>query len=234
MKEKATVVLMNYNEIEGLKALFDKLPTNEVDEIFAVDPGSTDGSVEFLREKGIKVIHQDIRGRGEAFRIGVKNARNNNIVFFSPDGNEDYNDILKLIYWLNNDYDMVVASRFMKSSRADEADKAVRIRSFGNKVFTKLANIIWGGNLTDSINGFRAVKKDKFIELNPDANDFRIEFQLSIRSMKLKHRIKEIPTYEGDRIGGKSTLYTFRGGWLYAKLIWDELWLGKKFKQQNL
>ncbi|MEM4267124.1 MAG: glycosyltransferase family 2 protein [Candidatus Nanoarchaeia archaeon] len=234
MKEKATLVILNYNEIEGLKALFDKIPIKDFDEVFAVDPGSTDGSVEFLKSKGIPVIHQDIRGRGEAFRIAVRNARNENVIFFSPDGNENPYDLPKLVYWLKDGYDMVIASRFMVGGRADDSDIPFPIRGIGNKVFTEIANILWHGYLTDSINGFRAVKKNKFFELNPDAHGFGIEYQMSIRALKLRHRIKEIPTFEGDRIGGKSTAHTFRTGWLFLKLVLRELWIGKKFQQKSL
>ncbi len=233
MVEKATLVLLNKNELKGLKVLFDRIPIKEVDEVFTIDPGSTDGSIEFLKSKGIKVVHQDVPGRGEAFRIGAKVARNENIVFFSPDGNEDTNDILKLVYWLNNGYDMAIASRFMKESRADDSNKLIPLRSFGNRIFTLFVNLFWGGSLTDSINGFRAVKRSKFFELNPDAHGFCIEIQMSIRALKLRHKIKEIPTYEGDRIGGESTLYTFRTGVRYWKTIFREFRVGKNFLQQK-
>ena len=35
-----------------------------------------------------------MRGRGEAFRLAAQHARNDRLVFFSPDGNEDPDDIL--------------------------------------------------------------------------------------------------------------------------------------------
>ena len=225
--KKATLVILTFNEIEGIKALLDKIPVMEFDEVFAIDPGSTDGTVEFLREKGITVIIQEVRGRGEAFRIAVEKARNENIVFFSPDGNENPDDILKLIECLETGYDMAVASRFMQESRSDDADELIRHRSFGNRLFTALANFLWGGHLTDSINGFRAIKKAKFLKLNPDAHGFGIEFQMSIRALKLKHRIKEIPTIERDRIGGNSSADSLSVGCLFIKILVKELISGR-------
>ena len=231
MKKKATLVILNYNEIEGIKALHDKLPLNEIDEVFAIDPGSTDGSLDFLKSKGIRVIIQEVRGRGEAFRMGIKEAKNDNVVFFGPDGNEDPKDILKLVGCLERGYDMAIASRFMKGARADDSGIPFPIRGIGNKVFTVIANILWSGHLTDSINGFRAIKKDKFKHLNPDAQGFGIEYQMSIRALKSKFKIKEFPTYEGDRIGGKSTAHTLATGWLFLKIILKELKMGKNFKK---
>lgn len=229
MKKKATLVILNYNEIEGIKVLYDKLPLNEVTEVFAIDPGSTDGSLKFLKSKEIRVIMQKIRGRGEAFRIGVKEARNENIVFFSSDGNENSWDILKLINFLEQGYDMAIASRFMKGARSDDSDIPFPIRGVGNKIFTMVANILWGGRLTDSINGFRAIKKSKFQQIAPDSQGFGIEYQISIRALKSKFKIKEIPTCEGSRISGQSRAHTFATGWLFIKILLKELRIGKNF-----
>lgn len=227
--KKATLVLLTRNEIEGVKALYDKIPFDKFDESFAVDPGSTDGTLEFFKEKGVRVVMQEKKGRGEAFRVAVKNARNGILVFFSPDGNEDPKDSVKLVECIEQGNDMAIASRFTKESRADDEDSLVAVRSLGNKGFTTIANVLFGGKLTDSINGYRAIKKEKFLELNPNAEGFCIEYQMSIRAMKLKHKIAEIPTFEGDRIGGQSTAGTMPTGWKFIKLIAKELLNGKNF-----
>ena len=73
------------------------------------------------------------------------------------------------------------------------------------------------------------MKKSKFWRLNPDSEGFGIEFQISIRALKLGYKIKEIQTYEGDRIGGQSTARTFATGWYFVKLLLRELFIGKSF-----
>lgn len=231
--KNATLVILTRNEIEGVRALYDKIPFDSFSEVFAVDPGSTDGTLEFFKEKGVKVVMQEKKGRGEAFRVAVKEAKNDILVFFSPDGNEDPQDSTKLVECLENGADMAIASRFMKGSRADDADSLIAVRGLGNKTFTKIANILFRGKLTDSINGYRAIKKDKFLQLNPDAEGFCIEYQMSIRAMKLGYSIAEIPTFEGDRIGGQSTAGTLPTGWKFIKLIGKELSNRKKFIPRN-
>ena len=64
-----------------------------LDEVLVVDGGSTDGTLEFFESRGVRVIRQERRGRGEAFRLAAQHARNDRLVFFSPDGNEDPDDI---------------------------------------------------------------------------------------------------------------------------------------------
>ncbi|MBI5393032.1 glycosyltransferase family 2 protein [Candidatus Woesearchaeota archaeon] len=228
-KYDATLFILTKNEIKGLTALFQKIPITRFAEVIAIDAQSTDGSKEFLLKKGLRVITQKKMGRAEAFRIGCAVAAYENVIFFSPDGNEDPADIVKLAYWLEQGYDMSVGSRFMKGGRSDDDDVWLPIRGLGNKGFTLAADILWGGHLTDSINGFRGVKKSKLWKLNPDSEGFGIEFQISIRALKLRYKIKEIPTYEGDRIGGQSTARTFATGWYFIKLLLGELFIGKSF-----
>jgi len=221
-KIDATLVLLSFNEIESLNRMYDKIPIDKIKQVFAVDPGSTDGTLDFYKKKDMPCVIQEKRGRAEAFRIGIREAKHENVVFFSVDGNEDPEDITKLLKLLEDGYDMAIASRFMPQSKADDSNDLVPYRSFGNKAFTIAANILFRGKLTDSINGFRAITQTAFKKLNPDTEGFGIEFQISIRALKQKLKIKEIPTKEEDRLGGASTAHTFETGWLFIKLLVKE------------
>ncbi|OGW18245.1 MAG: hypothetical protein A3G93_15230 [Nitrospinae bacterium RIFCSPLOWO2_12_FULL_45_22] len=227
---KKTLVILTFNEIEGVRVLFDKIPFHEVDEYFVVDGGSTDGTIEFFERRGIKVIRQDIKGRGEAFRIAFREAQGENLVFFSPDGNENPNDIPRLLGLLDEGYDMAIASRFMKGARNEEDDRLFPWRAWANRAFTAIANFVWRGKITDSINGYRAITKDAFRRIKPDAPGFVIEYQMSIRAMKLGLKVAEIPTQEGKRIGGESTAKSLPTGLIFLKILWREIIIGNKFK----
>jgi GT2 family glycosyltransferase len=228
-KLSATLVILTKNEINGLRAVLDKVPLEKIDDVFVIDAQSKDGSKEFMEKKGLRIYTQEKMGRAEAFRMAIKRAKHNNIVFFSPDGNEDPKDIFLLLSNLDEGYDMAIASRFMPGGHSDDNDVPLPIRGFGNKGFTLIANLLWGGKLTDSINGFRAIKKEIFQDLNPDSEGFGIEYQLSIRALKRGYKIKEVATYEGDRIGGQSTARTIPTGLYFIKLLLYEFWIGKKF-----
>lgn len=226
---QTTLIILTRNEITGLKSLIRKIPWETVDEYFAVDYKSTDGTVEFFQKHNIPVIAQRKKGRAEAFYLGTQKAKGKYLIFFSPDGNENPADIPNLIRELKNGADMVIASRFLKNSRNEEDDQAIKARAWANQAFTLVANLIWGGRLTDTINGYRAMSKSAFKKLNLDAKGFVIEYQMSIRALKLKLKIIEIPTIEGNRIGGQSTSYAIPTGLHFIYFLLREIWIGKSF-----
>lgn len=207
MASKTTLIILTRNEIEGLKAIASKIPFEVADEFFAVDYRSTDGSVEYLRARGIPIVHQTRPGRSEAFRMGVAHAKGDFLVFFSPDGNENPADIPLLIDQLKKGAQLAIASRFLPGSRNEEDDERLKWRKWANQAFTWLANVCFrkkGAYITDTINGYRAITKKAFTALTPDAEGFAIEYQMTIRAMKQGMTIAEIPTIEGNRIGGQS------------------------------
>jgi len=229
---KSSLIILTLNEIEGVRALYDRIPFDAADECFVVDGGSVDGTMEFFKERGIRVVPQEIKGRGEAFRIAVREAKGDYLIFFSPDGNEDPSDIPKLIELLTKGYDIAIASRFLPDSRNEEDDLLFPWRAWANRTFTYIANIIWNTNrnyITDTINGYRAIKKEAFNKLNIDAPGFVIEYQMSIRAMKSGLKVVEIPTIEGQRIGGESTAKSIPTGFIFMKHLLREIKNGRKF-----
>ncbi len=258
---KSTLIILTRNEISGLKKLIKKIPFSSVDEYFAVDYNSTDGTVEFFKKNKIPIVKQKKPGRAEAFRIGAKKAKGDILIFFSPDGNENPADIPKLINILTKGYDLAIASRFKKGSKNEEDHKLLKFRKWANQGFTLLANILWnnfllGGtsgrapdsaqrsehwregnsgqnlaksSITDSINGYRAIKKSSFNKLHLDAEGFAIEYQMTIRALKLGLKIAEIPTVEGQRIGGKSGASAIPTGLKFIYYLLREIVIGKNF-----
>ncbi len=221
---KKAVVILTFNEIEALPKIFDKIPRGCAEELFAVDGGSKDGTVEFLRSKGIRVAAQTRRGRGVAFRQAFAETDADAIAFFSPDGNEDPADLPKLFSVLEEGWDMVIASRMMRGASNEEDIHWFRPRKWVNQAFGLCANLAWndGPFITDTINGYRSLTRKAFESMAPDADGFVIEYQMSIRAMKKKLKVAEFPTHEGQRLGGASTASSIPTGIIFLKQLWSE------------
>lgn len=226
MKLRRALVLLTYNEIEALPRLFDRIPRGCADHVFAVDGGSQDGTVDFLKSKGLPVLGQPRRGRGCAFMVALNAAQADVICFYSPDGNEDPEDIPKLFDAIERSgADMVVASRMSRGAHNEEDEKVLKLRKWVNLAFTFLANVVWnrGPYLTDTINGFRVVRADSMRRCALDADGFVIEYLMSMRMMKLNFRLGEIATYEYPRLGGQSTAHSWPTGLEFTRHLIREM-----------
>lgn len=229
MNDRVALVLLTFNEIDGLRVLLPKLKDLSVlgvDEIFAVDGGSIDGSIEEYQKYGVRVLQQRSRGRGEAMRFASQSTECDFLVFFSPDGNEDLNDISKFKKYLRDGYDLVIASRMMAGAHNEEDDQFFKWRKWANNAFNLLANLFFrrsGPFITDTINGFRAIRRTLLAQLQVDATGYTIEYQMTIRSFKHKLKIVEFPTQEGARIGGETKAPSIPTGIQFLKCLWREL-----------
>ncbi len=230
MRGKRLLVLLTFNEIEALPKIFDRIPLSAADEVIAIDGGSKDGTVDFLRSKGVKVITQPRRGRGVAFRLALEATDAEIICYYSPDGNEDPQDIPRIFEKIEKDgSDLVVASRMMAGAVNEEDGHWFRPRKWVNQLFTLAINLLWnrGPYVEDTINGFRAVRADSLRRCRCDADGFPIEFQMSIRMMKLGLVIGEMATHEYPRLGGHSTAESWPTGVVFVKTLLRELSMGR-------
>jgi len=192
------VFVLTIDEIKGVSQIMPKVKKEWADRIIFVDGGSTDGTIEKAQELGFEVIHQKNKGEGNACRIGTDATESDYVMFFSPDGNDEPEDIQRLIEKTKEGHDVVHISRFGKNSSSEDANF---IDKFGNKMFTFLVNTFFGGNYTDALNGFRIIRRKIWNELKTDAQYLNIEQQICIRLAKRKIPIFEIDGREPKRIG---------------------------------
>ena len=217
------IIILTLNEIDGVKIILPKIKKEWADEIAVIDGGSTDGTIEECKKMGFEVIKQKNKGHGGAILDGVQSTNSDVIVIFGPDGNHEVEEIPKLIKKINEGYDQVIISRFGEGS--ENLDAGI-IDGFGNKMFTFVANLIFNGSMTDTLNESRSITRKAFEELKFDAMQLDSTFQMSIRGMKRKQKIFEIVGNEGRRIGGKRKMKPIPTGCRLIKRILIE-WKNK-------
>jgi glycosyltransferase involved in cell wall biosynthesis len=214
------LIVLTLNEIDGMKKIMPLIKREWVDELIIVDGGSTDGTVEEAKKMGFKIIQQKTKGHGAAILTGVESTKADNIVIFGPDGNHEPEEIPRLIKKIEEGYDQVILSRFAKTSVNLDAGK---IDTFGNKMFAFLANIFFGGNLTDVLNESRIITRHAMFEIKLDALQLDSTLQMTLRGLKKKQKITEIIGNEGPRLGGKRKVRSFPTGCLLLKRFFKEL-----------
>lgn len=228
---RVALCILTFNEVECVSKMIPDLDTSAFDEVFVVDGGSTDGTLDVYRKYGIRVIPQTSRGRGEAFRLAERSSTADAIVYFSPDGNEDPKDFGRFRPLLEEGADIVIASRMMEGAFNEEDISWWRPRKWVNNAFNLIANVFWnrsGAYITDSINGYRAIRRGLVGSLGQDAIGYTIEYQNTIRSLKAGLKIREFPTYEGQRLAGGTQAHSFQTGVQFLGCLWKEILAGKR------
>jgi glycosyltransferase involved in cell wall biosynthesis len=218
------------NERECLQVILPRLPSPGpgagFDRIIAVDGGSTDGTLELLRSANIEVLEQNRRGRGAACIEAIERFEADSYLFFSPDGNEDLADLPKFRQYLESGADLVIASRMMPGATNEEDEHFFKFRKMANLGFNLIANIAFGNNdpfVTDSINGYRAIRRSLVQRLKLDAVDYTIEYQMTIRALRAGARIVEFPTHEHSRIAGNTGAPSIPTGLRFVRRFMSEL-----------
>ena len=196
-----TVIIPTKNEVIGIEKILPQVKQEWADEWIVMDGNSNDGTVEAAEKLNFKVIQQKGNGLANACREGVEHSHSENVLFFHPDGNCKPEYIPKLIKKMEEEnYDVVQISRFGKFGSSDDD---TFLTAFGNKMFTFLVNVFFGGHLTDALYGYKIIRKKTFQDLNLDAEFLTLEQQICIKSSKFGLKIAEIDGNEPSRIGGE-------------------------------
>ncbi len=196
---KTTLFIPVRNEIDALKVIMPRVLKSYYDEIVILDGNSTDGSREYLEERGYRVHLQKSKGIKAAFWEGFDIATGEVIIPFSPDGNSIPEDIPRLTSKIHEGFDIVVASRYKDHAESEDDDF---FSGAANYFFTSLINFLYGSKFTDGIGMYKAFKKHHLFELGLDKyKNEHSEIMLLTRGTRYGLKITEISSPEPSRIG---------------------------------
>lgn len=196
---KIALCFLVWNELQGCQSDIPKLDLSKFEQVYAVDGGSTDGTVEYLTEQGIEVYPQPKKGYNQAYIFAFEKCNCDALIFFHPKGTVPINHIYIFRPFLEQGFDLVIASRLGHHSRNEEDDKIFKYRKWFVILLARISAMIWkkeGNTAWDVLHGFRAMKKSAFEQIDPLPHGLAIDLEMVIRSYKKKFSIIEFPTHE--------------------------------------
>ena len=199
LKNLLTVIIPTLNEVEGIGLVIDELLSVGIpkDSILVVDGGSTDGTVDIVKSKDVKLVIQEGRGKALAIATALKYVKTPYIAILDGDYTYPAKYIPELLKKALEGYDEVLGFRkYVEGTQ-------LLIYRLGNYILTKLFNILFNTRLSDVLTGMYVVKTSKLNELNFEFSGFSVEAEIITHIASTSGRVTEVPIEYRRRLGKK-------------------------------
>jgi dolichol-phosphate mannosyltransferase len=242
-KTELSIVLPTYNESQNivrmLNSIAETLPEDTAAEIIVVDDNSPDGTADIAsrhaknilsyKKLNVEVVRRQSKlGLSSAILAGVQSANGDIILAMDGDFSHPPHIIPHIIEsLLNSNYDIVIASRYVKGGSVIGWPFKRRLMSRGA---TKIAQYGLGIEVKDPVSGFFAFRRHIIQGLKFDALGYKMLLELLVKAKGA--RVKEVPyTFTNRRAGtsklGASVMLD------YIRAVWHLYRYGKSMKQKE-
>lgn len=203
-------------------------------EIVVVDDGSNDRTWEILQELRPRVpVLVPLRnsgpfGFGRAIIYGLDRMKGDAIVIMMADESDDCRDVVR--YWqkLNEGYDCVFGSRFMRGGGVIDYPK---LKLLLNRLANRFLAVLFRIRLNDTTNAFKAYRRETIDGCRPLlAPHFNITVELPLKAIVRGYSWTSIPITWRNRRTGTPKLKIKEMGSRYL-FICLYVWLEKYFSR---
>lgn len=196
------VVMPAYNAERTLRATYNEISHDYIDEVILVDDSSTDRTAKLAREMGIKItVHHKNMGYGANQKTCYRDALRHGadiVVMLHPDYQYTPKLLVPMAAMVSSGlYDAVIGSRVLSDGALKGGMPLYKYIS--NRCLTFIQNMLLNQNLSEYHTGYRAFSR-KLIETLPlaeNSNDFIFDNQMLAQALYFGFRIGEIscPTH---------------------------------------
>jgi dolichol-phosphate mannosyltransferase len=192
-------------------------------EIIVIDDASRDGTAEVVQQVAAKdervrcFPSHHRRGFGFAVRAGLDRFTGDAVAIVMGDGSDDPNDLVRYHRLLEEGYDCVFGSRFMKGSVVRDYPK---LKLAINRVANVGVRLLFRHGYNDTTNAFKAYRREVIQTVQPLlSNHFNLTVELPLKAIVRGHSYAVIPISWTNRTAGKSKLSMKEMGSRYAFIV---------------
>ncbi len=193
-----TVIIPCLDEEQGIDEVLGRMP-DYVDEVIVVDNGSTDRSAAVARSHGAKVIREDVRGYGRAYKKGFANSTGDVIVTLDGDHSYPVDAISYLLEAFNHlSVDFLNASRFPVRDR-----RAMSLKhKIGNLILSLTMSVLFFRWVRDSQSGMWVFRRSILEDIRLDSDGMAFSEEIKVEALKNPNiQFAEMPVMYTSRLG---------------------------------
>ncbi len=206
-----SVVIPTYNEEKRIGGTLDIIREylkkhNFPSEIIIVDDGSTDCTLDIVKEKkkqcsaNFQIIsYSPNRGKGYAVKSGIKKAKGEYVLFSDADNATPFEEVSKLLAKVKNGYDIAIGSRYITGSQIKK--KQSLFRRFMSRGGNLLFWLILGLKFKDTRCGFKLFKNyvAKHLFSLQKLEKWGFDTEILVLACKYKCKVCEVPVVWYDK-----------------------------------
>jgi dolichol-phosphate hexosyltransferase len=206
-----TVVIPTLNEETALSKVLEELWSLGIRNILIVDGYSSDGTIQVAKKFGVSIIFQQGKGKTGALKTAIDHVKTPYMLIMDGDFTYDPGYISRFKGCIGF-YDEIIGARLASDSRS-----MTRFHKFGNKLITKLFNMLMNTNISDVCSGMYMLRTQaaKNVELSTSGFDVEAEIAAQIASAG---RLTEVPVNYRPRLG-RQKLSAWRHGFRIIRTI---------------
>lgn len=225
---KLSIVIPTHNEEGSIRkcaqTIYETLKKNNIDhEILSVNDSSTDSTEKILKELAGEiptfryVNNPPPNGFGLAVRCGLKNFKGDAVCIVMADLSDSQEDIVKYYRKLEEGYDAVFGSRFIKGAKViDYPIHKLILNRFGNSFIS----LFLGVRHNDITNAFKCYRKEVISGVEPlFSNHFNLTVELPLKAIVRGFNYATIPISWTNRKHGMSKFKIKEMGSRYLFII---------------
>jgi hypothetical protein len=187
-------------------------------EVLVADNGSDDGSSDFARQAGARVVEVAERGYGAALTAGIAAASGRYVIMGDADDSYDFSRLDGFVAKLREGYPLVMGNRFKGGIRKGAMPWLHRY--VGNPVLSFIGRLLFRAKVGDFHCGLRGFDREAVLGLNLRTPGMEFASELVVKAALAGWRVAEVPTtlYPDGR-GRPPHLRSWRDGWRHLRFL---------------
>ena len=207
-----TIVIPTLNEEQGIAKVLEELLYLRLRNILVVDGYSSDRTVDIAKQFGARVVYQHGTGKTGAIRTAIQEINTPYMLVMDGDFTYDASCISRFLQQTGS-HDEVIGTRI------STADSMSGLHKLGNKIISKIFNILMNTNVSDVCSGMYLLRTNSAKDLHLETDGFDVEAEIAAQ-IAASGSITEVPVIYRKRLG-RQKLSTWRHGFRIVRTIFD-------------